>query len=133
MEQPASLPKEIVPYLPLLPIAAAAPFAFVLTTISGGSLFSVDAMLGLPGARFGTMFFMIAVLDFLLVAFIAGKAFGSNGNMQFAPAAYAACELPAVLGFALAFLNKSPALFAPFAIFTALYSAYAFSKSRQRP
>ena len=133
MDERVSLPKEILPYLPLLPIAMIFLLAYVLSIQFDGSLLSLDAMSGLPDAKFGAPFFAIAIFGFLIVAFIAGKAFGSNGNIQLAPAAYGTCELPAVLGFALAFLNKSPALFAPFALITLLYSLYVFSKSRARP
>ena len=69
-----------------------------------------------------------------MVAFIAGKAFGGGEGerMRFSLAAYAGCELPSILGFALAFMNESPALFMPFALLGILYTAYVYSKSRAR-
>ena len=131
---PMPLPKEIVPYLPLMPIAITALLAFALSTLSYGSLFSFEQMARLPDARYGTAFFLVAILDFLFVAFFANKAFGNGSqvNMQFAPAAYAACELPAILGFALAFVNESSALFTPFALISIIYAVYVFSKSRSQ-
>ena len=132
MEQPIQLPKEIMQYLPLLPVSVVVLFALILPIMLDGSVFSVDAMSSLPDAKFGALFFAIAIFDFLFVAFIAGKAFRGDGqgNAQFAPAAYALCELPAILGFIAAFINKTPAFFAPFALLTVLYSLYLFSKSR---
>ena len=134
MESAIEIPKEIMQYLPLLPITMVLLFTFLLPFIFGGSVFSVEAMSGLHNAKFGDVFFAIAVFDFLLVVFVARKAFRSDGqgNAQFAPAAYALCELPAVLGFALSYLDKIPAFFAPFALLTVIYSLYVFSKSKAR-
>ena len=134
MESAITISKEIMQYLPLLPISMVLLFTFLLPFIFGGSVFSVEAMSGLPDAKFGAVFFAIAVFDFLLVVFVARKAFRSDGQgkAQFAPAVYAMCELPAVLGFALAYLDKTPAFFAPFALLTIIYSMYVFSMSRAR-
>jgi len=133
MEQPLPFPKEIIAYLPVLILFETAMFAFLLVYLFDMNTFSVEGMTGIITAKYGLLFLAIALLGFLFVAFISGKAFKSGGqaDVGFASAAFASCNLPAILGFSLAFLNKAPSLYFPFAALTVLYVVYVFSRSKQ--